>query len=60
MFQVTKDEAMQIRKAAPNTRIVRTMEKKSKRHRYYCDESLAAIRVICDIRNVSVEDVVHE
>lgn len=60
MFQVTKDEAMKIREAAPNARVVRTVGHKSKRHRYYCDESLAAIRAIRDIRNVNVGGVIYE
>lgn len=39
MIAITKDEKIQINKRFPKAHIVRTMKQKSKRHRYYCEET---------------------
>ena len=40
MILITKEEKDAISKFFPDAHIVRTMRQKSKRHRYYCEESV--------------------
>lgn len=54
MILINKDEAIAIRKSIPNTHIVRTMSNKSKRHCYYCEESLGVFKIISELRGVPV------
>lgn len=39
MIAITKDEKTMINTKFPKAHIVRTMKQKSKRHRYYCEET---------------------
>lgn len=39
MIAITKTEKEEISRLFPNVHIVRTMKQKSKRHRYYCEET---------------------
>lgn len=50
MISVDKNEARLIREKFPDIRIVRTVRQKSKRGRYFCEESKPAIRFINEIR----------
>lgn len=52
MVLITKDEKEQIIKQYPNTCIVRTVRQKSKRHRYYCEESRNAMKLLRKIRGL--------
>lgn len=51
MISITKEEKGAIKEAYPNTHIVRTMKQKSKRHKYYCEESSQVIRFLNESRN---------
>ena len=51
MVSISKEETKQIRKLFPNAHIVRTMKNKSKRHRYYCEESRGVKRYLDKVRN---------
>ncbi len=51
MISINKEEAKAIRENLPNVHIVRTMKQKSKRGRYFCEESKQAIRFIKNMRN---------
>lgn len=50
MILINKDEAMAVRESVPGAHVVRTMKQKSKRHRYYCEETKAVMSVINKIR----------
>lgn len=50
MILISKDEKDYISKNFPKAHIVRTMKQKSKRHRYYCEESPAVMRYIASVR----------
>lgn len=39
MVLINKEEACCLREIYPNAHIVRTMKNKSKRHKYYCEET---------------------
>lgn len=51
MILINKEEAEAIRVRFPDAHIVRTVKNKSKRHRYYCEESRRVIRFIDVFRN---------
>lgn len=51
MISITKAEKEAISNRFPNAYIVRTMKHKSKRHRYYCEESKSVIRYLKSIRD---------
>ena len=51
MVIITKEEAAAVRTRFPNVHIVRTMKQKSKRHRYYCEESKTVMRFLNNMRN---------
>ena len=54
MVAINKAEKEAILARYPNIHIVRTMKQKSKRHRYYCEESSGAMRLLNELRgNVS-------
>lgn len=46
MIAISKIEKDEIKKRFPNAHIVRTMKQKSKRHRYYCEESRGVLRFL--------------
>lgn len=50
MFLISKEEAAELRRRCPQVHIVRTMKQKSNRGNYFCEETVAAIRVIRDLR----------
>ena len=59
MLLISKEEAAILRERCPHVHIVRTMKQKSHRGNYFCEETIAAIRVIREIR-ASELDVVNE
>lgn len=50
MIIVTKSEVEAIREKFPRAHIVRTMKQKSKRHRYFCEESPYVLKFIASLR----------
>ena len=50
MVAINKAEKEAIHARYPNVHIVRTMKQKSKRHRYYCEESTGAMRLLNELR----------
>lgn len=50
MLAINKTEAEAIRKRFPDAHIVRTMKQKSKRHRYYCEETGKVLNFISKLR----------
>jgi len=55
MIAINKAERDAIKKKFPDVYIVRTMKKKSKRHRYYCEEARRVIRYLDSTRNKTSE-----
>jgi len=55
MIAISKQEKDVIVKRFPNVHIVRTMKQKSKRHRYYCEESRGVMRYLNEVRNNGVQ-----
>lgn len=55
MIAVSKSEKEAIIKQFPNAYMVRTVKHKSKRHRYYCEESPKVLRYLDDIRSGRVD-----
>ncbi len=55
MIAISKDEKEVIAKRFPKVHIVRTMKQKSKRHRYYCEESKGVMRYLEEARNKSIK-----
>lgn len=53
MIAINKMEKDSINAQFPKVHIVRTMKQKSKRHRYYCEESKPVMRYLNKIRNGS-------
>lgn len=51
MIAITKNEKLEINKKFPDAHIVRTMKQKSKRHRYYCEETERVLKFIDFLRN---------
>lgn len=52
MILITKEEKEAISKLYPDAHIVRTMRQKSKRHRYYCEESRGVMNYLSQARAV--------
>lgn len=50
MILITKEEKDAISKFYPDAHIVRTMKQKSKRHRYYCEESIGVMKYLGEVR----------
>ena len=50
MLAINKTEAEAIRKRFPDAHIVRTMKQRSKRHRYYCEETSKVLNLIDSLR----------
>ena len=51
MIAITRAEKDAISAQFPNAHIVRTMKQKSKRHRYYCEESKPVMRYLNRVRS---------
>lgn len=51
MIVITKAEKEAIREQFPKVHIVRTMKQKSKRHRYYCEETRQVMRFLNKLRD---------
>lgn len=51
MIAITKEEKEAIRERFPDVNIVRTMKQRSKRHRYYCEETGPVMRLLAKLRN---------
>ena len=56
MVLINKTEAEIIRKKLPNAHIARTAKQKSERHHYYCEESIAAMKLLNEIRAAAQAD----
>lgn len=54
MIAISKEEKDVICKRFPAVHIVRTMKQKSKRHRYFCEESRAVLSYLREARNKGV------
>lgn len=52
MVLITKDEKEILSKQFPKLCIVRTVKSKSNRHRYYCEEHPAAVKVLRKLRGI--------
>lgn len=50
MIAITKNEKEEISINFPEAHIVRTMKQKSKRHRYYCEETERVLNFIKSLR----------
>lgn len=50
MIAINKAEKDAIRERFPSVNIVRTMKQKSKRHRYYCEETRQVLQFLREIR----------
>ena len=50
MIAITKNEKEAISAKYPEVHIVRTMKQKSKRHRYYCEETEQVLRFVKSLR----------
>ena len=57
MIAIDKAEKEAICARFPNIHIVRTMKQKSKRHRYYCEESKSVLRFLQGIRDAGGDTV---
>lgn len=57
MLAITKFEASELRRRCPSVHIVRTMKQKSRRGNYFCEETVAAIRVIKELRSGEISDI---
>lgn len=51
MILITKDEKEAIAQRYPEAHIVRTMRQKSKRHRYYVEESRSVMKLLNQLRS---------
>lgn len=54
MIAISKSEKDVICKRFPTVHIVRTMRQKSKRHRYFCEESRAVLSYLKEARSKGV------
>jgi len=57
MIAIDKAEKEAICARFPNIHIVRTMKQKSKRHRYYCEESKSVLRFLQGMRDAGGDTV---
>lgn len=55
MVLINKDEKTAIAKRFPDAHIVRTMKGDSKRHHYYCEETLSILRFLNRMRGLTDE-----
>ena len=56
MIAINKAEKDLISERFPSVHIVRTMKQKSKRHRYYCEETRQVMRLLSKLRGVPLVD----
>lgn len=56
MIAINKAEKDAISAQFPHVHIVRTMRQKSKRHRYYCEESKPVLRYLNSVRSSDGSD----
>lgn len=54
MIAITKEEKNVLHAELPSAHIVRTMKQKSKRHRYYCEETRPVLYVLERLRGEPV------
>ena len=54
MIAINKEEKNAVKQRFPNVHIVRTMKQKSKRHRYYCEESRGVMNLLNELRGGTV------
>ena len=59
MVLISKPEKEAIRERFPKVGITRTMKQRSKRHRYYCEESPAVMRFLNKLRGTGAHDAVR-
>ena len=57
MIAIDKAEKEAICARFPNIHIVRTIKQKSKRHRYYCEESKSVLRFLQGMRDAGGDTV---
>lgn len=50
MVSVNKTEKEAIKQKFPNAHIMRTVKQKSKRHKYYCEETSAVMKFLNELR----------
>lgn len=50
MIAISKSEKVLINKLVPEAKIVRTVKGKSDRHKYYCEEAPAVLKILFRIR----------
>lgn len=55
MIAISKAEKEAIKEKFPDVHIVRTMKQRSKRHRYYCEETRRAISYLNKLRGITEE-----
>ena len=55
LIAINKEEKDAVLAKFPNVHIVRTMKQKSKRHRYYCEESRGVMKLIENMRSGNTE-----
>lgn len=60
MINISKAEKDAISARFPNAHIVRTMKQKSKRHRYYCEETRRVVQFINQLRGIGVDNFERE
>lgn len=56
MIAINKAEKDEICARFPNVHIIRTVKQKSKRHRYYCEETRNVMRYLDSVRCKNVEE----
>ena len=59
MVLISKPEKEAILERFPKVNIVRTMKQRSKRHRYYCEESPQVMRYLDRLRGKEVRNAVR-
>ena len=59
MIAISKEEKNIIHAAFPQVHIVRTMKQKSKRHRYYCEETRQVMYLLEELRGGKPADKGH-
>lgn len=54
MVLISKEEKEKINRRFPRVHIARTMKQKSKRHKYYCEETRAVMKYLEELRGEDV------
>lgn len=55
MIRIDKAEAQYLRERFPDITITRTMKQRSKRHRYYAEESRKVLQALAQFRGEAVK-----